>query len=156
MWSYNAFIKNFPLPCQLMKNQSLQWVWPVHCLQVFQLSSGVNCHPTLQSDPYQPHTIPPIGGPTLSQRPKIQSRHHLAPKESFDPPKLKCETLEISDIGGSFERKLLMRYSYFRPLWKQGIYTLQLLLGALWKQGTLHITVAVGSPFESAVRLRTH
>ena len=29
---------------------------------------------------------PQFGGPTLSQGPKIQSRHHLNPKESFESP----------------------------------------------------------------------
>jgi len=43
---------------------------------------------------------------------------------------LKYEALKISEVGGHFERKMLIHYSYFGPLWKQGIYTLQLLLGA--------------------------
>jgi len=43
---------------------------------------------------------------------------------------LKYETLEISENSGPFEEKVLMHYRYFGPLWKQGIYTLQLLLGA--------------------------
>jgi len=73
---------------------------------------------------------PPIGGPTLSQEPKIQSRHHLAPQKKLRPPKLKYETLEISEVGGPFKRKVLIHYSYFGPLSKQGIYTLQLLLEA--------------------------
>jgi len=32
------------------------------------------------------NSLPTIGGGGLSQGLKIQSRHHLAPKESFDPP----------------------------------------------------------------------
>ena len=43
----------------------------------------------LSSQPYQqPHSIPPVGGPTLSQGPKIQSRHHLAQNSvpSVPPP----------------------------------------------------------------------
>jgi len=43
---------------------------------------------------------------------------------------LKYETLEISEVRGQFEGKVLKHYRYFRPLWKQGIYTLHLLLGA--------------------------
>jgi len=36
-------------------------------------------------------------------------------------------------------------------LWKQGTYTLKLLLGALFKARCLHITNAVGDPFESMI-----
>jgi len=43
---------------------------------------------------------------------------------------LKYGALEISEVKGPFERKVLIHYSYFGPIWKQGIYTLQLLLGA--------------------------
>jgi len=74
------------------------------------------------------HT-PQSGGPTLSQGPKIQSRHHLAPQKMLRSPKLKYEALEISEVRGPFERKVLMHHSYFGPLWKPGIYILQLLLG---------------------------
>jgi len=42
---------------------------------------------------------------------------------------LKYEALEISEVSGPFEGKVLMHYSYIEPLWKQSIYTLQLLLG---------------------------
>jgi len=97
----------------------------------------------------------------------------LSPKRKLRAPKLKYEALEIREVWGSCERKVLMHCSYFRPLWKQGIYTLQLLLGdpseskaanlyitvslgPLWKQGTLGITVAIGGPFESVVSLLTH
>ena len=64
----------------------------------------------LYPEPYQPHSMPPNWGPTLSQGPKIQSRHHLA-----RPPKLIYEALEISEIGGPFERNVLIYYSYFGP-----------------------------------------
>ena len=49
----------------------------------------------------------PIRGGTLSQGPKIQSRHHLAPIESFDSPKLKYEALEISEVRGPLKEKCL-------------------------------------------------
>jgi len=57
------------------------------------------------SEPYQPHSIPPIGGSTLSQGPKIQSRHHLGPQRKLRPPKLRYEALEISEVGGPFKEK---------------------------------------------------
>jgi len=82
------------------------------------------------SEPYQPHSITPNLGVTLSQGPKIQSRHHFATQRKLRSTKLKYEALEISEVRGPFERKVLMHYSYFGPFWKQGIYTLQLLLGA--------------------------
>jgi len=47
---------------------------------------------------------------------------------------------------------LLTHYSCcWWPLWKQGTYTIKLLLGALLKARCLHITNAVGDPFESMV-----
>jgi len=45
----------------------------------------------------------------------------------------KYEALEISEVMGPFERKVLIHYSFFGPLWKQRIYKLQLLLGATLK-----------------------
>jgi len=86
-----------------------------------------------QSEPYQPHSIATNWGRTLPQGPKIQSHHHLAPQRKLQPPKFKYEAPEISEVGGLFERKVLIHYSYFRPLWKQGFYTLQLLLVAYLK-----------------------
>ena len=62
--------------------------------------------------------------------PKIQSPHHLAPQRKLRSSKLKYEALE-SEVRWPFERKVLMYYSYF---------------GLLWKQSTLHITVAKGGP----------
>jgi len=70
------------------------------------------------------------GGVTLLQGPKIQSRHYLAAQRKLRFPKLKYEALEINEVRGPFERKVLMRYSYFGPL---------------RKQGTLHIRVAKGA-----------
>jgi len=107
---------------------------------------------------------PPIGeGARCHKGPKIQSRHHLAPQRKLRSPKLKYEALEISEPRRPFERKVLMNYSYFGPLWKQGIYTLQLprgvslkakqptytlqsLFGPIWKQGASHITVSKRGP----------
>jgi len=45
-------------------------------------------------------------------------------------PKLKYEALESSEVGGPMKEKVHIHYSYFWPLRKQGIYPLQLLLGA--------------------------
>jgi len=70
----------------------------------------------------------PIGGPRCHRGPKIQSRHHFAPQRKLRSPKFKYEALEISEARGPFERK--EHYNYFGPFPKQGIYTLQLLLGS--------------------------
>ena len=70
----------------------------------------------------------PNWGGKLSQGPKIQSRYHLASQRKLRSPKLKYEALEINGI-------VLVHYSYFEPLWKQGIYTLQpvaILRGPGW------------------------
>jgi len=41
---------------------------------------------TRNTEPYQPHSITSNWGVMLSQGPKIQSRHHLDLKESFESP----------------------------------------------------------------------
>ena len=85
----------------------------------------------MQAESYQPHSITlNWGRGTLSQGAQIQSRHHLSPQRKLQPPKLKYEVIEVSEVRWTFERKVLMHYSYFESLWKQGHYTLQLLLGA--------------------------
>jgi len=109
---------------------------------------------------------PPIGGGTLTQGPKIHSRHHLAPPKKLWPHKLKYKALKSVKLGA------LSKKSAYRPtlqllwtLWKQGICTLQLCcgpfeskvtylyitvtVGPLWTQGTLHITVAIGGPLKA-------
>ena len=63
---------------------------------------------------------------SLSQGAHISVPSSLNPKRKLRSPKLKYEVLEISEVRGPFERKVLMHYSYFGPLWKQDIYTLQL------------------------------
>ena len=75
------------------------------------------------------HT-PQLGGP------RFHRAHNSIPSPLNQPPKkasnpiLKNEALEISEVGGPFERKVLIHCSYFGPIWKQNIYTLQLVLGA--------------------------
>jgi len=49
---------------------------------------------------------------------------------------LKYEALEISEVKGTFERKV--HCSYFGPLSKQGIFTFQLLLAAPLKAKQPH------------------
>jgi len=56
-----------------------------------------------QPEPYQPPSVPPVGG-TLSQGSKIQSSLHggafmdLALQTKLQSPQLKYETLEISEV----------------------------------------------------------
>ena len=128
-------VKIFKLPMRMNK-QSREKLWNIAftiCLidllfQMTQLcqsntrhSSGI-LRPTekilLAATPRQSRIsrtpYPPIGG---YRGPKIQSRHHLSPKESFDPPN------GLSSTGnqwswGPFERKALLHYSCFGPLWK--------------------------------------
>jgi len=74
------------------------------------------------------HT-PQLGGARCHRGPKmpVPSPHSTPEKASI--PKLEYEAVEISEVRGPFEGKV--HYSYFGPLsWKQGIFTLQLLLGA--------------------------
>ena len=93
---------------------------------------------TVQSEPYQPHsTHPPIGGGHAVTGDQNSVPSSLSPKRMLRSPKLKYEALEINEIRGPFERKVLMRYSYFGVLWEQGIYTLHCCWGPLWKQSSL-------------------
>ena len=81
-----------------------------------------------------------ILSPRCHRRHKIQSRHHLAPHTKFLSPKWKCGTQEISDVREPFEGKVLIHYSYkLTDTW------------APLKAWCLHITTAVGDPFESKV-----
>jgi len=68
--------------------------------------------PELDAEPYQPHSIPPIGGASCHRGPKIQPCHHLAPQRKLRSPKLKYEALEVNEVKGTSERKVLMHYSY--------------------------------------------
>jgi len=53
-------------------------------------------------------------------------------------------------VGGPFEINLLTHYiCWWGPSWKNSTYTLQLLLGGPLKVSYLHITIAIGSLFES-------
>ena len=58
-------------------------------------------------EPYQPHSILPIGRPTLSQGPRNSFPSPLSPPEKASTPKLKYEALEISEIRWSFEKQWL-------------------------------------------------
>jgi len=62
----------------------------------------------------------------VTEGPKFHSRYHLTSERKLRSPNLKDEALEISEVRGPSERKA--HNSYFGPLWKQGVYTLQVLL----------------------------
>jgi len=51
---------------------------------------------------------PQLGGARCYMGPKIQSRHHLGPQRKLRFPKLKYEALEINEVRGRLERKVLM------------------------------------------------
>jgi len=121
------------------------------CLSNTHFAGSAKFQSHMDAEPYQPHSVPPNWGvPRCHSGPKIQSRHHFSPQRKLRSPKLKYEALEISEVRGPFERKV--HYRYFGPLWKQGIYTLQLeskvahlyivvAVGLFWKQGRLLYTL---------------
>jgi len=47
--------------------------------------------------------------------PQVEEPTLISPKKVLTP-KFKYEALDISEIGGPFERKVLIHYSYFRPI----------------------------------------
>jgi len=69
------------------------------------------------AEPYQPHSVPPNWGARCHRGPNVQSRYHLAPQRKLRSPKLKYEALEISEVRGPFDRKVLMHDSYLGPIW---------------------------------------
>jgi len=118
------------------------------------------------------HT-PQLGWPTLSQGPKIQSHHNLSPK------KASSSQTEIWNTRTQWSWEALWKKSaYTLVLWAHlkgrylhiatavgepfgsnvaNLYN-TVAVESLWNQGrpTLHITVALGAPFESVVILLTH
>jgi len=108
------------------------------------------------AEPYQPHSISPNWGGTLSQGPKIQSHHHLNTQRRFQHPKLKNEALEISEVGGPSKEKRLYITVTLGPFESKVFTHCNCFCGLLWKQSTLHITVAIWGPFESVVSLLTY
>ena len=56
---------------------------------------------------------------------------------------LKAKYLHIAAVGGLFESKV-------------AYLCITVAVGLLWQQGTLHVTVALGGPFERLVSLLTH
>jgi len=73
------------------------------------------------------HT-PRLGGPTLSQRAQNSVLSPLSTPEKASISQIEIRSARNQWIRGPFERKV--HYSYFGPLWKQDIFTLQLLSGA--------------------------
>ena len=68
-------------------------------------------------EPYQPHSVPPNWGrPTLSQGAQNSVPSPLSPPEKASIPKLKYEALDVSEVRGPCERRVLMHYSYFGSL----------------------------------------
>jgi len=58
---------------------------------------------------------PPIGGHAVTWA-ENSVPLPLSLQRKLRPPMLKYEALEISEVGGHFERKVLIHYSYFGPL----------------------------------------
>jgi len=55
----------------------------------------------------------------------------------------------IVPVGDHLQIKVFTHYNcYWEPLWKQGTYTLQLLLGPIWKQGTYTLHLLLGAPLK--------
>ena len=65
---------------------------------------------------YQPHFITPIGGPRY-HRGTNSDPSPLSPQRKIRSPNLKYEALEISGVGGPFERvmSLLTHYIFSEP-----------------------------------------
>ena len=83
------------------------------------ISNSQPVHAARHPEPYQPHSITPNWGGTLSQGAQNSVPSPLSTPEKVLIPKLKHEALEISEVKGPFERNGLMHCSYFRPLWKR-------------------------------------
>ena len=70
--------------------------------------------------------------------PKIQCRLNVDTQSNFNPTNWNMKHKKAVKLGGPL-KKVLIHYSHFWVLWKQGIYTLQLLLGPIWKQNSLRM-----------------
>jgi len=62
-----------------------------------------NLHLPGRAVPVALHT-PNWGEHAVAGGPKFQSRHHLGPRRKLRSPKLKCESLEISEVRGLVEK----------------------------------------------------
>jgi len=140
--------------CQLIYRNG---VWPMDFLQSvmipmenknarrcedFRTISLMSCASKIVlTEPYQPQSIHPNWGPTLSQGTKIQSRHHLALQRKLRIPKLKYKTLEISEAEGPFKRKVLTAdMTVALDQFESKVFThYHCCWGALWKQSNLPI-----------------
>ena len=99
------------------------------------------------------HTLQ-LGRPTLSQGPKIQSRHHLAPQRKLRSPNWNMKHQKSVKLGGPLKEKCLCItvtlvpfeskvFTHYNCRWgrfenKVAYSYITVAVGPLWKQGTLH------------------
>jgi len=110
--------------------------------------------------------------PPLGRAHAVTGTQNLVPSPLSSPkkastPRLNYEALEISEVGRPFERKVHLKqgtvFTHYNccwgPLQKQS--SLLIHYSCCWAPmevhySFLHITVAIGGPFESVMRLLTH